>query len=101
VRVAVYQPERVVLHTRGDEAAAVVLTDVYFPGWEATLDGAAVALLRANLNFRAVAVPAGEHEIEMRYRPASLRWGAGLALLAAVACVGAALPRPLPRSAIC
>jgi hypothetical protein len=94
VRVAVYQPERVVLHTRGDEAAAVVLTDVYFPGWEATLDGAAVALLRANLSFRAVTVPAGEHEIEMRYRPASFRWGVGLALLAAVACVGAALPRP-------
>jgi hypothetical protein len=94
VRVALYQPERVVLQTRGDQAAAVVLTDAYFPGWEATLDGAAVALLRANLNFRAVAVPAGEHEIEMRYRPASLRWGAGLALVAAIACAAAALVRP-------
>lgn len=94
VRIALYQPERVVLQTRGDEAAAVVLTDVYFPGWEATLDGAAVALLRANLNFRAVAVPAGEHEIEMRYRPATLRWGAGLALIAALACAAAALFHP-------
>jgi hypothetical protein len=93
VRVAIYQPERVVLHTRGDQPAAVVLTDAYFPGWEATLDGDAVALLRANLNFRAVAVPPGEHEIEMRYRPASLRWGAGLALVAAAACAVAALLR--------
>ncbi len=89
VEIVALEPERVVLRTRGGEPAIVVLTDAYFPGWQATVDGEPAALLRANLNFRAVPVPAGEHEIEMRYRPASLRRGLGLALVAAVACVAA------------
>jgi hypothetical protein len=87
VEIVALEPERVLLRSRGGEPAIVVLTDAYFPGWQATVDGEPAPLLRANLNFRGVAVPAGEHEIEMRYRPASLRWGLGLALLAAVGCV--------------
>ena len=71
------------------DPAILVLTDVHFPGWEATLDGAPVGLLRANTSFRGVVVTAGEHEIEMRYRPATFRWGVGLALAAAIACAGA------------
>jgi hypothetical protein len=90
VEIALYEPERVVLRTRGERAALVVLGDAWYPGWEATLDGARVPLLRANLNFRGVAVPAGSHEVEMRYRPASLRRGLLLAALGAAAG-GAAL----------
>jgi hypothetical protein len=86
VRITVYEPERVVLQTSGDEAGIAILTDAHFPGWEATLDGAPVALLRANTSFRGVVVTAGEHEIEMRYRPATFRWGVVLALAAAIAC---------------
>jgi hypothetical protein len=89
VEIVALEPERVVLRTRGGEPAIVVLTDAYFPGWAATVDGEPAPLLRANLNFRAVPVPAGEHEIEMRYRPASLRWGLALALVAALGCVAA------------
>ena len=79
------------LRTRGDEPAAVVLTDAHYPGWEATLDGSPAPLLRANLLFRAVAVPPGEHEIVMRYRPATLRWGFAIALVAVIGCVGVSL----------
>ena len=63
--------------------------DAHYPGWQATLDGEPVELLRANLNFRGVAVPAGSHQIEMRYRPESFRWGLVLALMGAVAWAGA------------
>ena len=91
VEILELAPERVVLRTRGDHPAAVVLTDAHYPGWEATLDGSPTPLLRANLMFRAVAVPPGEHEIVMRYRPATLRWGFAIALLAVIGCVGASL----------
>jgi hypothetical protein len=89
VEVERYEEERVVLRTRGRRAGVVVLTDAYDPGWEATLDARPVPLLRANVAFRGVAVPPGEHVIEMRYRPATLRWGA-LAALAAAAGLTAA-----------
>jgi uncharacterized membrane protein YfhO len=57
----------------------LVLNDALYPGWEATLDGVATPLLRANTAFRAVLVPAGEHVVEMRYRARSFRRGLALA----------------------
>ena len=79
-----------VLTTRGPEPGVVVLTDAWFPGWQATLDGSPVRLRRANFALRGVVVPAGEHRIEMRYRPRPLRAGFAFAALAAIGC-GAAL----------
>jgi hypothetical protein len=56
----------------------LVLSDVYYPGWRATLDGRPTPLLRANYTFRAVQVPAGDHAVEMRFAPRT--WYLGLAL---------------------
>ena len=67
-----------------------MLGDAWFPGWEVRVDGAEADGLRANVAFRAVAVPPGEHEVEWRYRPRSLRRGLALAALA-LAYVAAAL----------
>jgi uncharacterized membrane protein YfhO len=49
---------------------------VYYPGWAATVDGAAAPIYRTNYAFRGVSVPAGEHTVDFRYRPASVRYGA-------------------------
>ena len=73
------EPEQVTIRTRGASPAVLVLNDAFYPGWEATLDGVEVPLLRANTAFRAVAVPAGEHVVEMRYRPRSFEVGLALA----------------------
>jgi hypothetical protein len=54
----------------------VVLVEAYEPGWRATLDGRPAPVLRANVLFRAVAVPAGAHRLELRYRPGSALAGA-------------------------
>lgn len=71
----------------------LVLSDRYSDGWTATLDGAPTPILRAEYMFRAVAVPQGEHRIEFRYRPVSIRIGAlgsaaGLAIAAALLIAG-------------
>jgi uncharacterized membrane protein YfhO len=50
------------------------------------IDGAPARLWRANHAFRAVALPPGEHQVQMRYEPASLR--IGLALSGASLLVG-------------
>lgn len=98
VVIEVYRPERVRLATRGSTPAIVVLTDAYYPGWEATVDGQPSALYRANTNFRGVAVPAGEHTVEMRYAPRSLARGGWLAALGA-AGLGFALWQGRPTRA--
>ena len=61
----------------------VVLADLWSPEWRATLDGEQVDLLRANGVFRAVAVPAGTHEVRFSYRPRLVYVCAGLSVTAA------------------
>lgn len=65
----------------------VVLSDTFYPGWHASVDGTPVEIYRANYLFRAVQVPAGEHTVVFSYFPLRLKLGLlsmGLCLLAAV-----------------
>ncbi|HWR50682.1 MAG TPA: YfhO family protein [Bryobacteraceae bacterium] len=59
----------------------VVVSDNYFPGWKATVDGKPAEIHAAYLSLRGVVVPAGHHRIDMRYRPASVIAGAMLTAL--------------------
>jgi uncharacterized membrane protein YfhO len=61
---------------RSQRDAFLVLSEVFYPGWEARLDGREVEILCANYIFRAVLVPRGEHTVSLRYRPRSVLWGA-------------------------
>jgi hypothetical protein len=71
----------------------LLLSDSHYPGWEATLDGAPVPLLRANAVMRAVRVPPGTHGVRFDYRPLSFRLGAMLSALALGALALALRPR--------
>lgn len=88
--VVTYANERVALQVRSDRAGFVVLTDLYHPGWRAWVDGREAPVLAGDYLFRAVPIPAGEHTVELRYEPDSLRWG-GLVSLAALATLVAAV----------
>jgi len=83
--------DRVVLDVHANADALVVVTDAWTPQWEATVDGAEAPLLRANVAFRAVRVPAGRHRVEMRCRPTAILLGLALSavtmLLLAIAWV--------------
>ncbi|MBP8973645.1 MAG: YfhO family protein [Anaerolineae bacterium] len=75
-------------HVATDAPAYLVFAETWYPGWSATVNGAPAPLLRANLAFQAVAVPAGDSEIVFRYRITHFEWGvviAGGALIAALA----------------
>ena len=91
--------EEVLVATSASEPSLLVVSDTWFPGWEAAVDGVRVPLLRADFAFRAVAVPAGRHTVTFTYRPRGFRMGvlltaAGLALVAA-AFARTLLRRPL------
>jgi hypothetical protein len=75
-----YADKAVFIETQADGKRLMVLTDVYYPGWIATIDGREAPILRADYAFRAVAVPPGRHVVEFRYRPASVRYGAALSM---------------------
>jgi uncharacterized membrane protein YfhO len=50
----------------------VVFSEIYYPGWTATLDGQPLELGRVNYVLRAAKVPAGKHVVHMEYKPASV-----------------------------
>jgi hypothetical protein len=88
-RLVSYEPERAVAITSADRTGLLVLTDVYYPGWKASVDGRGVPLERVNYFLRGVAVPPGAHRVEMRYEPASFRAGWIISLTSALALVAA------------
>jgi hypothetical protein len=91
------RPARLRLAATTETPAWLVLTDTWFPGWRARLDGQPTALWRADHAFRAVLVPPGRHEVELAYEPVSLRIGGALSALAGLAVL--ALLVPLRRGA--
>ena len=68
----------VTIHLTLTSDGILVLSDTYYPGWQATVDGEPAQILSANLAFRGVFLPAGEHLVQFHYRPASFRVGAAL-----------------------
>ncbi|MFN7701436.1 MAG: YfhO family protein, partial [Deltaproteobacteria bacterium] len=100
MRIANLEPQRVVLDAQLESEGYVVFSDAFFPGWSATLDGAPVDIVPANVAVRAVRVPAGAHRIEMRYAPRSVRTGLWLAAASlALATALLARERSLARRA--
>ena len=79
-------------------AALLVVSDAYYPGWTATIDGRDVAVRRANFALRAVAIPAGDHVVEFHYRPWSLRAGAAVSAITAMLVCAAVLRGPRRRN---
>ena len=87
-RLSEARPDRVQIEADLARPGYVVLVDTYDAGWRATVDGQVVTVLRANVAFRAVQVPAGRHRVEFVYRPTSLLlglWVSAAALLGGLA----------------
>ena len=66
-----YEPERVVVYTNADEVGLLLLTDANYVGWQASVDGAPVPIETADILFKSVFVPAGEHEVVFEYEAQS------------------------------
>jgi hypothetical protein len=81
VSIAQYQSERVVVQAKVSSPGYLVLTDSWYPGWQAWIDGRGVPILRADLMFRAVALDAGEHTIVFEYHPISFLIGAWISVI--------------------
>lgn len=70
-----WQSQFVKVRATANKECVLVLADGFYPGWEATIDGAPATIFPAYHLFRGVHVPKGEHVIEFAYRPASFRYG--------------------------
>jgi len=84
-----YTAEQVTINVDSEKNAWLVLTDAYYPGWEATVDGQRASILPVNGMFRAVAIPAGASNVVFTYRSVPLQRGMIISLLTLVLVTGA------------
>jgi hypothetical protein len=80
---------RVVVEVDATDDGLLVLSDTYYPGWVARVDGEERPILPANLMFRAVPVVRGAQRVVFTYDPRSFRIGALVSILALVGLIGA------------
>jgi hypothetical protein len=90
-RVTSYEPRRIELLTRNERAGFLVLSEVYYRGWDAWVDGAKKPVERVDYTLRGIAVPAGEHRVEFVFRSPSFRSGAIYSGLGALVLVAGAI----------
>lgn len=69
VRLTSYENTRVEIDVESTAGGYVVLNDVWHPWWEAEVSGKPAEILKANVLFRAVAVPAGQHKVVFEFHP--------------------------------
>ncbi|HVZ67429.1 MAG TPA: YfhO family protein [Patescibacteria group bacterium] len=77
--VKVYTPNKVEVATNNNKASVLVLSDPYYPGWRATINGKPAKIYRADYALRAVVVPKGKNTVTFSYNPKSFLYGLVLA----------------------
>lgn len=81
-----YEPNKIVIKTQSNSDKFLFLSDTYYPGWQAYVDGNEKKIYKADYAFRAVVVPEGEHEIVFVYRPKSFQTGLLISLISLILC---------------
>lgn len=97
--VTAYLPAEVRIAATTGCRGILVLSDTYFPGWEARIDGRPVPILEPYGFLRGVVLEAGAHQIEFSYRPRSLRIGSTLSILSLVLIIALWISGRLRQSA--
>jgi hypothetical protein len=91
VRLTAWEPEELRLAVSAPRPVLVVVSQAYFPGWQARVDGARVPVYPADYVLLGIPVPAGDHEVVLAYRPLSVRAGAVLSAVGVAALLGLAV----------
>ncbi|MGQ9586558.1 MAG: YfhO family protein [Anaerolineae bacterium] len=100
VEITRYTPTQIecVVQTSGE--AYLFLSEVFYPGWQATVDGQPASIYRANGIFRAVLVPPGEHRVALRFSPRSWWGGLAVSLFTAALLLGIGIASVVQRRSV-
>ena len=83
-----YAPNELRYHYTASADRLAVFSEIYYPdGWKAKVDGTPVDVLRADWTLRAATLPAGEHDLVMRFEPDSYRIGANISRASSITLI--------------
>ena len=72
VTLTAYEPNKLTYDVKSVRGGVVVFSEIYYPGWTATVDGEPVELGRVDYVLRALTVTPGQHQVELSFFPKSL-----------------------------
>ena len=72
VKITSYEPNRLTYDVNSGKGGVLVFSEIYYPGWTATIDGEAVELGRVNYILRAIHIQPGQHQVELAFFPKSV-----------------------------
>jgi hypothetical protein len=81
VSLSMPDPNTYVVKTSSPVAGVLVLTDNYYPGWKAYVDGIETKILKVDITFKGVFLGAGSHEVRFKYSPPEFFYGALISIL--------------------
>jgi hypothetical protein len=84
-------PDHFTVEVEAQAAALLMLSEIWDPGWIATVDGAPAAVQQVNYVFQGIAIPAGRHVVDVRYSPPYLPFGLGISIGTTLLLILAAL----------
>lgn len=87
-RITRQENNRISIETKADTPTVLILSEVNYPGWLASVDGADVPIYTADFLLLGVIVPAGSHRIEMRYTAPAARKGAWISITTLLVIAG-------------
>lgn len=82
-----YSPNKVVIHATTNIQQFLVLTDTYFPGWRATINGVPTKIYKADYAFRGILLPPGESIVVFSYQPTSFAIGLFVSISMAILAI--------------
>lgn len=82
IKLTAYEPNGLKYEVDSKTGGTVVFSEIYYPGWQAYIDGVEAPHGRANYILRAMNVPAGKHEVEFKFDPKSLHVTETIAFIA-------------------
>lgn len=82
------EPDRMELHVQSDSTGLLILSEVYYPEWRATIDGRPAKIIPAYYALRGITIPAGQHLVRLWFDPRRVRTGAIISLISLMLSLG-------------
>jgi len=78
VDITSYSPDQITLSVTSAMPSFLFLSEMYYPGWKAFVDGQATRILKGNYMFRVIEIPEGKHNVTFIFDPLSIKMGIGV-----------------------
>jgi len=82
-----YTNNKIFIEAKTSHDGLLVLSEIYYPGWKAYVDGVEAEIYRTDYNLRSVFVGAGEHKVEVKFEPATFRNGMWISIATLLFCI--------------